>query len=826
MDTNEIEFFEIFPWDKNFETGIALIDEQHKKLIYILNKLAAHLANRSDVVILDSIFDELLDYTDYHFKTEEKIWSAHFKDDDWYTTHEKTHDSFIDKVIALKKEENEKPLDDVVLEIVSFLSQWLGYHILDTDKRMAHAVLTLESGASLEEAKVHANEIMSGSMKVLIDTVLAMYDSLSIRTLDLMREKALRKQAEAALLASEERWKFILEDTGESIWDWDILKGTKHSSDPNAVVFDLLLLNNDKDKHPNNENNIRIHPEDISRVRAELQDHLEGKTEFYANKHRVLREDATWSWVSTRGKVVARDDNGNALRMVGTHTDITEREIGSLIFHHSTQAIVVTDLNNNIISVNPAFTEMTDYSKADIFGKNLKALVAIKHQHMINDEIVVSLSSKEKWNGEIFIQKKNGELIPALVNITSVKTVEKFIDHHIVLFSDISEKKQIERTLRQAQKMDAIGLLTGGISHDFNNLLAIILGNIELIETQVTDNDKIGKSVADIKMAGQRGAKLVSQLLSYSRQQPNMATAHNINHIMRKMDSLIARSVTPEIEVNMLFSENLWLTKIDSSDFEEVVLNLVVNARDAMVSHGVLTLETSNCVLDEVFCLAHLGYKPGEYVRLSVTDNGMGMSLEQQEHIFEPFYTTKELGKGTGLGLSMAYSFVDRSQGYIDVNSSPEKGTTFNLYLPRTEVIKQHEKNGAAETVLPVRGSGTILIVDDEPALVLLSKEILSSHGYKVLTAYSGSEALDIIKNENNVDLLFSDVLMSGGMNGYELAEQALALQPDLKVLFVSGFDGDNSIKEKNNSQAFTLIKKPYNSNTLLSEIQALFEDQ
>ncbi|MDH3342986.1 MAG: ATP-binding protein, partial [Gammaproteobacteria bacterium] len=338
--------------------------------------------------------------------------------------------------------------------------------------------------------------------------------------------------------------------------------------------------------------------------------------------------------------------------------------------------------------------------------------------------------------------------------------------------------------------------------------------------------DKIDKSVADIKMAGQRGAKLVGQLLSYSRQQPNQATAHNINHIIKKLDNLIARSVTPEIEVKMLFSENLWLTEIDSSDFEEVVLNLVVNARDAMASHGVLTLETSNCVLDEVFCLAHMGYKPGEYVRLSVTDNGVGMTLEQQEHIFEPFYTTKELGKGTGLGLSMAYSFVDRSQGYIDVNSSPGKGATFNLYLPRTEDIKQHEKNDNLETVLPVRGSGTILIVDDEPALVLLSKEILSSHGYKVLMAYSGSEALDIIKNENNVDLLFSDVLMPGGMNGYELAEQALALRPDLKILFSSGYDGDNYMKEKKNLQAFTLIKKPYSSNNLLSEVLTLFESQ
>ena len=206
MSTNQIEFFEIFPWDKNFETGIDLIDEQHKKLVHILNKLAAHLANRSSTIMLNTIFDDLANYADYHFTSEEKIWNAHLKDDDWYTTHKKTHASFMDKAASLKEEENKKPLDDVILDIVSFLSQWLGYHILDTDKRMAKAVLALESGASLEEAKVVANDAMSGSMKVLIDTVLSMYDSLSVRTLDLMREKALRKQAEEALLASEERW--------------------------------------------------------------------------------------------------------------------------------------------------------------------------------------------------------------------------------------------------------------------------------------------------------------------------------------------------------------------------------------------------------------------------------------------------------------------------------------------------------------------------------------------------------------------------------------------------------------------------------------------
>ena len=205
MSDLEIEYFEIFPWNKNFETGIPLIDDQHKVLVDILNRLAAHLAHLSNQIILNEIFDELVDYTDYHFKSEEEIWTKHFKDDPWYLKHEETHESFIDQVLALKNNQKTKPLDSIIYDIVSFLSKWLAYHILDTDRRMAKVVFALESGMTMEEAKIYSNEEMSGSMETLVNTVLSMYDTISIRTLDLMREKALRKKAEQALHLSEEK---------------------------------------------------------------------------------------------------------------------------------------------------------------------------------------------------------------------------------------------------------------------------------------------------------------------------------------------------------------------------------------------------------------------------------------------------------------------------------------------------------------------------------------------------------------------------------------------------------------------------------------------
>lgn len=278
--------FEIFPWHKNFETGIPLIDEQHQQLVHILNQLAAHLANRSSPIILNEIFDELAHYADYHFKAEEMIWVAHFKDDEWYSRHELTHGSFINDVIALKSEENTKTLDDTIQDIVSFLSHWLAYHILDTDKRMAKVVLALESGMSLEQAKIFANEEMAGATKILIDTVLTMYDNLLLRTLDLIREQARRKQAEASLKQSEERWQFILENRSDNIWDWNLEQDGAMHSQNTALESDHLSHEILKTAQKST-----IHKDDLAQVKLALKNHLEGKSEFFVSKHRIVDEE-------------------------------------------------------------------------------------------------------------------------------------------------------------------------------------------------------------------------------------------------------------------------------------------------------------------------------------------------------------------------------------------------------------------------------------------------------------------------------------------------------------------------------------------------------
>ncbi len=448
MSTNKPDFFEIFPWNENFETGIELIDEQHKQLVLILNRLAANLANLSTPVILNEIFDELAAYADYHFKAEELIWSEHFKNDEWFTNHEQTHGSFISKVIDIKNNQVDKPLDDVIYDIVAFLSKWLAYHILDTDKRMALAVIALKSGSTLAEAKALSDEGMRGSMETVIATVLTMYSALSARTLDLMREKNLRKQAELALHISEERWKFILDGDKENIWDLNLENDSKYVSKGEISIIDII--------QDNKSNTSRIHPEDIDSVKSDFLDHLQGKTEFYTNQHRVLKNNGSCSWVLSRGKVVSRSENGKPLRMVGTHSDLTERELASIIYSNSSQGMMITDLSNNIISINSAFTEITGYNETDVIGKNPSILSSGKHDKQFYHEMWETLNTSGKWSSEIYNKHKDGHVYCEYLSINVVKNKLGAIDYYVSLFNDITEHKNAQETIHIQANFDSL----------------------------------------------------------------------------------------------------------------------------------------------------------------------------------------------------------------------------------------------------------------------------------------------------------------------------------------------------------------------------------
>ncbi len=385
--------------------------------------------------------------------------------------------------------------------------------------------------------------------------------------------------------------------------------------------------------------------------------------------------------------------------------------------------------------------------------------------------------------------------------------------------------RKTEKNLSHSQKMDAIGQLTGGIAHDFNNLLCIIQGNLELLERQTAGDDKAHKRIENIQNSTQRAADLTSQLLGFSRRQAEHVTVTNINQIIQEMENLISRSVTPQVEVQLHFAENLWLTAIDTGDFQDTLINLVLNARDAMSGRGQLTLETQNCYLDAAYCSLNPGANPGEYVQLAVSDNGEGMSGERQNRIFEPFFTTKAQGKGTGLGLAMVFGFIKRCKGHIKVYSEPNIGTTFRIYLPKAEAENLPDKQTKIQTGKLPRGIETLLAVDDEADLLELAKESLQEQGYRVITATNGNQALEKLTEEPSIKLLFSDIVMPGGINGYELAEQATRQYPELKVLLTSGYT-EKSVAH--NGQArfnANLLSKPYSQAELIQQVRALLDE-
>jgi len=429
------------------------------------------------------------------------------------------------------------------------------------------------------------------------------------------------------------------------------------------------------------------------------------------------------------------------------------------------------------------------------------------------------LTGERVHNDQEVIWKANGSSFPAEYWSHPILENNK-VTGAVITFFDITEKKHAEESLRRAQKMEAVGQLTGGIAHDFNNIMGIILGNVNLLKRQIKAEED--RSLLEIvETSAQRAVDLTKQLLSFSRKKTKEAKITNVNRVIKEMNSLIRGSLTPEVELQFFLSEQEQLAHIDPGDLGDAILNLVINARDSMPQGGQLIIETSHCKLDELYCLQNSGLVPGSYIQIVISDTGTGILPEQQERIFEPFFTTKSQGKGTGLGLAMTFGFAQRSGGTIKVYSELGLGTTFRLYLPLAE--GEEEKNSPLldHTLLP-RGTENVLIVEDEPELLKLAQHYLIDLGYKVSCAENGVIALELLKKQPEIDLLFSDVVMPGGINGYQLAEMALALQPTIKILLTSGYTG-RAIR--NTEQAIfetKLISKPYTVNELSTQIRAV----
>ncbi len=503
----------------------------------------------------------------------------------------------------------------------------------------------------------------------------------------------------------------------------------------------------------------------------------------------------------------------------------SEQQVRDLL-DSTAEAIFGLDTEGCGTTVNPACVRMLGYQDAkQLIGKQFHSLchhTSVDGTPLPIDECSITGAWRDghaTYKIEDVFWRLDGSSFPVELSSYPIRRKGELMGA-VLTFVDITERLKSEESLRHAQKMEAIGQLTGGIAHDFNNLLGIMIGNLDLLEYQVSDNEEASKRVQTMITTALRAADLTRQLLGFSRRETKNIASTDVNRLLQGIGGLIVRSVTPEVELEFQLADALWLIDTDHGDLEDALLNLVINARDAMPNGGKLTIETCNRVLDAIYEAQNPIVAQGDYVELAVSDNGTGIPAEMLGHIYEPFFTTKSEGEGTGLGLSMVYGFVRRANGYIKAYSEVGIGTTFHIYLPRSEhQVLPTPPRGTGKEKFP-GGDETILVVDDEVDLLALARDSLEALGYRTIGAETGEDALRKLAENEQIALLFSDVVMPGGMNGYELLGQATARWPNLKVLLTSGYTKKAIARNHQEQFDAIMLSKPYRREELAREVR------
>jgi PAS domain S-box-containing protein len=495
------------------------------------------------------------------------------------------------------------------------------------------------------------------------------------------------------------------------------------------------------------------------------------------------------------------------------------------IFENAVNGIFQVTPEGKYIAANPALVKMLGYDSAEEFLQNRTynakenyADPAMKGQFqdlLRRDDELQSFESE--------INCKDGKKIWTAEHLKAIRDSTGNVIAYEGTVENITEQRKLQRQLQLAQRMESLGTLAGGIAHDFNNLLTVIGGYSTLLMDGVVGNARLHSAADQIHKAGQRATALTRQLLVFSRQQILQGSTVNLNTVITNMMQMLQRLIGEHIDVQTSLAADLRSMKADTGQLEQVVMNLAVNARDAMPEGGKLMVQTSNVVLDEAFVESHVGSRTGPHVLLVVSDNGTGMNADTQARIFDPFFTTKEAGRGTGLGLAVVYGIVKHSKGYISVYSEMGHGTSFRIYLPVDERAAQPQTASAARS-LPPRGTETILLVEDDPAVRALANTILNDKGYAVLAPQHPAEAEQICAQHTQpIHLLLTDLIMPG-MSGRELARRAVALRPQIKVLYMSGYTDDALIHREVFENRFAFVQKPFSPAVLEAKVRAVLD--
>jgi len=576
----------------------------------------------------------------------------------------------------------------------------------------------------------------------------------------------------------------------------------------------------------------QIHPDDRESVKNAAEESRRsgiGKTLEY----RIRHKNGTWLMLESTSSVI-RNAKGEPEKLVIVNRNVTERKSAEEALRRSEADFrsVVEDAPYGIyrasrtgrfLQINPALQKMLGYEETEeLRGKDLGTEI---FQHAAEYQRLTDLLTRAAEIKDIEIEWKRKDGTPITVRCSGRCTKdENGAPAYFEMFAeDVTERRVLERQLRMAQKMEAIGRLSGGIAHDFNNHLGVIIGYSRVLKKALVGNQALSEHAVEIEKAGERAASLTKQLLAFSRQQVLTPSVLSLNTLASDMERMLPRLLGEDIYVSLALEPALDSVKADPSQIEQVIMNLAVNARDAMPAGGKLKILTANVEFDQIYTRAHPGSLPGNYVLLAVSDTGTGMEPGTVAHIFEPFFTTKELGKGTGLGLATVYGIVKQSNGYIWVDSVPGMGTSFEIYLPRhvgQPAVEEHK----VDLEVKQRGSESILLVEDAQPLRKLAQTFLEEAGFRVMSAGSGEEALEVAARFGaTFDLLLTDVIMPG-MNGRALAEELLPRQPGMKVLYMSGYTDSFITGHGVLDPGTHLLHKPFTDEVLIRKVREVLD--
>ena len=643
-----------------------------------------------------------------------------------------------------------------------------------------------------------------------------------IGTFGVSRDVTERKRAEGELRASETRYRRLFEAARDGIFildadSWEI-------RDVNPFLLNLLGFSR---------------AELLGRKLWEigpLRDVLLSKVDFEELQTREFIRYENLPLETREGKHVEVEFVSNVYisgdrKVIQCNIrDITERKRAEAehvrlvtAIEQSAEAVLMTNTEGEIQYVNPAFTRITGYSRDEVLGQNPRILKSGKQDPAFYQQLWATILKGEIWHGELINRRKDGSLYSEQMSIAPVRSAGGEVTYFIATKQDVTEHKKLEQQLIQAQKMEAVGRLAGGVAHDFNNLLTIINGYAQLLIEPISPQDPRRGHLKEILTAGERAASLTRQLLAFSRRQVLEPRVLNLNSVLADVAKMLRRLIGEDVELVATLKPDLGRVKVDPGQIEQVIMNLAVNARDAMPQGGKLFVETSNVEIDANYARSHSPMMPGKYVMVAVSDTGCGMDLETQAHAFEPFFTTKEKGHGTGLGLATVYGIVKQSGGFIWVYSVPGRGSTFKIYLPVVEEALPTAEPAEVPAEL-AKGSETVLVVEDEGGVRSLVCEALASHGYKVLEAAGAASALEISeKYTEPIHLLLTDVVMPQ-TGGKELAKGFSTLHPETKVLYMSGYTDDAIVRHGILERGTSFLQKPFQPRALLLKIREVLK--